>query len=163
MELKKKDSQPGSGTYPVQEHTDGQSIRLRPHHLLCTQGYSGTGYNDRFKTHMDEIVHRLRTEKRTPVTLVFSTDELCAACPNRLSEDHCKTNEKVKAFDRKTAECFYLEEKTYIYQDIVREIRAAATSEIMDYICGDCSWYPISACQERVLGSMSNSIPDCLL
>ncbi len=111
---------------------------------------------------MDEIVRRLRTQERTPVELVFSTDELCAACPHRLGEDLCRTNEKVKTFDRKTAECFHLEEKTYIYQDVIREIRAAATSEIMDYICKDCSWYPVSACRERVLRS-PNSIPDCLL
>ena len=137
-------------------NADGQSLRLRPHHLLCTQGYSGTGYDDKFKAHMDEIVRRLRTEKRTPVALVFSTDELCGACPNRLGEDHCRTNEKVKAFDRKTAECFHLKEKTYIYQDVIREIRQAATPEIMDYICGDCSWYPVSACKERVLGLSSS-------
>lgn len=152
MELNAGKNPPDPCTHSVPENAGEQSVRLRPHHLLCTQGYSGTGYDNNFKAHTDEIVHRLRTEEHTPVTLVFSTDELCSACPNRLGEDHCRTNEKVKAFDRKTVECFHLEEKSYIYQDVVDKIHQMATPEIMDYICGDCSWYPISACRERVLG-----------
>ena len=27
-------------------------IHLRPHHLLCTQGYSGKGYDENFVAHM---------------------------------------------------------------------------------------------------------------
>ena len=96
---------------------------------------------------MDEIVHRLRTEERTPVTLVFSTDELCSACPNRVGGNLCRTDEKVNTLDRKTAECFHLEEKQYVYQDLVREIRRTATPAIMDYICSDCSWY-LDACKD---------------
>ena len=130
-------------------------LKLRPHHLLCTQGYSGKGYDDAFVANMDEVVHRLRTEEKTPVRLVFSTDELCSCCPNKLGEDRCKTNEKVKTFDARTAECFHLEEKTYIYQDLVREIRKTATPEMMDYICGECEWYPISYCKKNVTGTSS--------
>ena len=36
------------------------SIVLRPHHLLCTQGYSGHGYSEAFVEHMNDIVHQLR-------------------------------------------------------------------------------------------------------
>ena len=127
-------------------------LKLRPHHLLCTQGYGGKGYDDAFVVHMNEVVHRLRTEEKTPVTLVFSTDELCSCCPNMLGEDHCKTNEKVKTFDARTAEFFHLEEKTYIYQDLVKEIKKTATPEMMDYICENCAWAPISACKKNITG-----------
>ena len=37
------------------------SIVLRPHHLLCTQGYSGHGYSEAFVEHMNDVVHQLRT------------------------------------------------------------------------------------------------------
>ena len=30
------------------------SIVLRPHHLLCTQGYSGHGYSEAFVEHMND-------------------------------------------------------------------------------------------------------------
>lgn len=125
-------------------------MKLRPHHLLCTQSYEGKGYDEAFTKHMDEIVHRLRTDDRTPVTLVFSTDELCTCCPNMQDENLCRTNEKVKALDARTAECFCLEEKTYIYQDLIKKIRKTVTPEMMDYICQDCAWYPVSACKELI-------------
>ena len=34
------------------------SIVLRPHHLLCTQGYSGKGYDNDFVAHMTDVVHQ---------------------------------------------------------------------------------------------------------
>ena len=91
-------------------------IVLRPHHLLCTQGYSGHGYDDAFVEHMNDVVHQLREIPGTRVHLTFSTDTLCSCCPNKLGEDLCDTQEKVKRYDRKTVEYFGLEEKDYVYQ-----------------------------------------------
>lgn len=127
------------------------SIKLRPHHLLCTQGYSGKGYSNEFVENMNRVVRRLRTEEATEVTLVFSTDDLCAYCPSMEGTDLCSTQEKVKSFDRKTVEYFHLEEKTYIYQDIIQEIDSQMTAERMDDICEGCKWYPISSCKKNIL------------
>ena len=80
-------------------------IVLRPHHLLCTQGYSGHGYDDAFVEHMNDVVHQLREVPGTRIHLTFSTDTLCSCCPNKLGEDLCDTQEKVKRYDRKTVEC----------------------------------------------------------
>lgn len=123
-------------------------MRLRPHHLLCTQSYSGKGYDDAFVENMNQIVEKLRGEDPVPVEIVFSTDDLCACCPNMLGTDHCKDNEKVKYYDRKVTEYFNIEEKTYIYQDITREIREKMTPEMLCDICGNCEWYPVSACRK---------------
>lgn len=126
---------------------------LRPHHLLCTVAWIGKGYDEAFTAHMDKIVHRLRTEERTPVRLIFCTDELCSACPHMQGPDLCSTNEKVKALDQRTAACFHLEPQTYIYQELIRGIRRAATPELIDQICGDCSWYSVTNCRELILKS----------
>lgn len=126
-------------------------IKLRPHHLLCTQGYSGKGYNQEFVENMNEIVKRLRTGEATEITVVFSTDSLCAHCPNMVGTDLCTSQEKVKRFDRKTAEYFGLEEKTYIYQELIQKINSQMTSERMDDICDGCQWYPISSCKRNIL------------
>ena len=96
------------------------SIVLRPHHLLCTQGYSGHGYSEAFVEHMNDIVHQLREVPGTKVQLTFSTDTLCSCCPNKLGTDLCDTQEKVKRYDRKTVEYFGLEEKEYDYQTLIR-------------------------------------------
>ena len=37
-------------------------IKLRPHHLLCTQGYSGKGYSREFVENMTEIVKSIKNE-----------------------------------------------------------------------------------------------------
>ena len=74
-------------------------MRLRPHHLLCTQSYSGKGYDDAFVKNMDQLTKKLRTEKSTPVDIVFSTDDLCAHSPNKLGTDFCRDNENVKSYD----------------------------------------------------------------
>ena len=36
---------------------------MRPHHLLCTQGYSGKGYSQEFVRNMDHWVKRLRNRE----------------------------------------------------------------------------------------------------
>lgn len=125
-------------------------IKLRPHHLLCTQGYSGKGYSDGFVTNMDRVVDSLRHELGTEIQLVFTTDDLCTDCPNKRGENLCETQEKVAGFDRKTVEYFGLEEKKYVYQDIVAYIDDNMTEEMLADICKGCGWYPISACREKI-------------
>ena len=126
-------------------------IKLRPHHLLCTQGYSGKGYSEEFVENMNQITRELRSGRPVKIQLVFFTDDLCTCCPHKLDEDVCDTNEKVKRFDRKMIEYFHLEEKEYIYQEIVEKIRREITPEILAEICEGCGWYPVSACREKIL------------
>ena len=49
------------------------SIVLRPHHLLCTQGYSGKGYDNDFVAHMTDVVHQLRDVPGTTIHLIGLT------------------------------------------------------------------------------------------
>lgn len=127
-------------------------IKLRPHHLLCTQGYSGKGYSDGFVSNMNEVVHKLRNDEGTKIMLTFSTDSLCQCCPNKKGENICDTQEKVKSFDEKTANYFALEEKEYVYKDIVNEIKSKITPKMLEDICTGCCWYNISACKKNICG-----------
>jgi len=126
-------------------------VKLRPHHLLCTQGYSGKGYDEEFVKNMTAITTVLRTQPRAEVDITFSSDDICEKCPKRLGEGVCESQDRVERFDRKVVEYFGIEEKSYVYQDIVSEINARMTSEMMDDICGECSWYAISACRRVIL------------
>jgi len=121
-------------------------VKLRPHHLLCTQGYNGLGYDDAFVENMTAITTFLRGGGAADI--VFSTDDICQKCPRMISRDLCESNDKVKRLDKKVADYFGIEEKKYIYPNIVREINAKMTCDIMDDICGECEWYPI--CKERM-------------
>jgi len=126
-------------------------LRLRPHHLLCTQGYSGKGYDDDFVENMTAITTYLRNNASAVVEVVFSTDDICDKCPRLVGDSLCESNDKVMNFDKKVSSYFSIEEKSYVYQDIIREINSKMTLSIMDDICGDCEWYHISACKKSIL------------
>lgn len=127
------------------------TIKLRPHHLLCTQGYNGKGYSDDFVKNMTAITAELRGDAYVVVDIVFCTDDICNKCPKMLGEDLCETNEKVKLIDQKITEYFGIEAKKYVYKDIIQKINTKMTEAMMDDICGNCEWYPVSACREKCL------------
>lgn len=106
---------------------------------------------------MNQVTAELRGERPVKIQLVFFTDDLCTCCPHKQGEDVCDANEKVKRYDRKVIEYFHLEEREYIYQEIVEKIRKEITPEIMADICDGCGWYPVSACREKILGCQVNS------
>jgi len=126
-------------------------IRLRPHHLLCTQAYSGKGYNAGFVENMSAITNHLRINADAVIGITLSTDDICSKCPLMIAEDECKTNEKVKRYDSKVVRHFNIEEKSYVYHEIVNEIKAKITPEILEDICGDCGWYPMGECKRSIL------------
>ena len=125
---------------------------MRPHHLLCTQGFAGKGYSEDFVRNMTYWVDRMRGEKDFRVKIIFSTDDLCSCCPQKKGEGLCADDSKVLSFDRKMVEYFQLEEKEYIYQDLIREVDAKMTPEMLEDICGSCSWYLNSPCRNNILG-----------
>ncbi|HWP51981.1 MAG TPA: DUF1284 domain-containing protein [Clostridia bacterium] len=130
-------------------------MRLRPHHLLCTQGYSGKGYNSDFVRNMTAITTCLRKEINITVDIVFSTDDICEKCPKKMGVDLCQDNGKVKSFDSKIIHYFCLEEKNYVYQELIQKINVQMTESILADICASCDWYPISACKRTILGAPS--------
>lgn len=121
-------------------------IRLRPHHLLCTQSYEGMGYSPAFIENMDDITGTLRSAPDTKIQLVFTTDSLCAACPHMRGEDMCDSQENVKSFDHRVVEAFGLTEKEYIYSELTELIDSQMTESRLRAICRGCGWIDKSAC-----------------
>ena len=133
-------------------------MKLRPHHLLCTQSYGGKGYSADFVENMDAITSRLRSDPGTIVEIVASTDDVCAKCPLMQGVDACETNDKVKAMDGKVMGYFGIEEKEYVYRDAVREIGDRMDESVLEDICGDCVWYPMGMCRDVLLGLTSRTL-----
>ena len=129
-------------------------IKLRPHHLLCTQAYSGAGYSDEFVSNMDSIVEELRNNPDVKVEIVFSTDSVCNACPNKVSDAVCKSDEKVLRFDRGVINALDLNERIFSYQELIKRLDEYLLSgkedERLIAICGDCEWYHVSNCWEKI-------------
>lgn len=125
-------------------------IELRPHHLLCTQGYSGKGYSLEFVNNMDKIIYSLRNSD-VDIDLTFKADNICTSCPNLNVDNKCKSEDKISAMDSKVIKYFNLEEKVYNYNEITSYINNNINLEIMNDICGSCEWYPISNCKKNIL------------
>ena len=102
--------------------SENEIIKLRPHHLLCTQGYSGKGYDEKFVLNMTYITDRMRKDPDLKVQIVFSTDDLCRFCPRKRGEGICADDNKVQVFDSGVIKFLDLEEKTYSYQELIRTI-----------------------------------------
>ena len=117
------------------------NIKLRPHHLLCTQTYRGRGYSEDFVENMNEITSILRNNPKTLVDIIASTDDICEKCPRMVNIGICATNEKVNRIDSKVMQYFGVREATYVYGDIVNEINKKANASIIEDICSECEWY----------------------
>ena len=122
------------------------NLILRPHHLLCTQSYEGRGYSPQFVENMDKITDVLRKPTPTRICLKRDTDSLCEKCPTKRGENQCRGQDHVKKIDEKVLQYFHLEEKEYEYQSLIGKIREEMKEEILEDICGECSWYQNDGC-----------------
>ncbi len=125
-------------------------MKLRPHHLLCTQFYKGNGYNEEFVEHMDYITDILRNKENFCVDVIYSTDDICSKCPHMLDINLCRTNDKVNTLDNKVIKYFNIEENKYNYKEVTRFIRENITKEILLDTCSDCSWFEYCDCKKCV-------------
>ena len=91
----------------VQHRCDPPSavLRLRPHHLLCLQTFTGRGYSEEFVRHMTLVKRQLTRDPRTAIELVSGVDDLCAHCPNNV-DGQC-TSDNPALFDSKVSRKLY--------------------------------------------------------
>ena len=116
-------------------------MKLRPHHLLCLQKYTGRGYDGPFTAHMNELVRRLTADPQEPVQLTQGRDDVCVACPH-LVDGRCASQEKVTHMDRGVlGACGF----AYGQVDSWRALAVSAENKIFqteqfNEICGSCQW-----------------------
>ncbi len=127
MMLKKKDSDP---------------IRFRAHHLLCTQGFQGYGYDLKFIQKLREIITCLENDPTQILEIVSETDEICENCPN-LIENYCIKDQdnNIKEMDIYLINNSSLKENSLItYKNALEIIQHDLNNEIIKNICENCVW-----------------------
>lgn len=119
-------------------------MKLRPHHLLCIQKFTGHGYDADFTKHMKYIVSELTRNPETQITLSQGCDDLCKACPNNLG-GACTSLEKVECMDSAVLDICGLE-----YGEITSWSDAASKAREMIFktekfncICACCQWFEL--------------------
>ena len=119
-------------------------MKLRPHHLLCVQKYTGSGYDDAFAAGMEVLIRRLSACPDTAVTLVEGRDDICAACPH-MSDSRCASEEKVNRLDRGVLEaCGFSAGETRSWSALARTAREQVLEKnTFEKVCGCCEWFEL--------------------
>ena len=116
--------------------------KIRAHHGVCLYFFQGKGYSGEFVENMSRMKAIL--EKNPEISLMDSPDDICAACPNRLTEN-CA--EKASRYDREVLRrCGLSAGERLPYREFSRKvIETILRPGDRREICGDCQWS--SLCQ----------------
>lgn len=110
---------------------------IRAHHGMCLTFFQGRGYSGDFVENMAKMKQIL--EENPEILLMDSPDDICAACPNRLTE---ACSEKASRYDREVLRlCGLSVGQRLSYGDFSEKVietilRPGKRAEI----CGDCQW-----------------------
>lgn len=131
-------------------------MKLRPHHLLCLQKYTGSGYDAAFVSHMNELVQRLKAAPDTQIELTAGADAICGACPHNESGT-CASREKVTSMDQGVIQaCGFSPGERSSWRALARTAREKIfQTEEFERICGDCQW--IELCRNTRKGSLDGT------
>lgn len=119
--------------------------KIRAHHGVCLYFFQGKGYSGEFVENMSRMKAIL--EKNPEISLMDSPDDICAACPNRLTEN-CA--EKASRYDREVLRrCGLSVGERLPYREFSRKVietilRPGKRAEI----CGDCQWSSLCRWEE---------------
>ena len=119
-------------------------MKLRPHHLLCVQKFTGHGYNADFTAHMSRISAELMEHPDTKITVAYGCDDLCKMCPNKI-DGICTSLEKVSSMDRAVLGiCDLSYGESISWEDAAGKARKRILfTEDFDNVCADCQWYEL--------------------
>ena len=119
--------------------------RIRAHHGMCLAFFRGHGYSGAFVENMANMKAIL--EENPDILLLDGPDDICAACPNRLTG---VCGEKACRYDREVLErCALSPGETLSFRDFSQKVEDAILRPgKREEICGDCQWSSLCQWQE---------------
>ncbi len=131
-------------------------IRFRPHHLLCTLGFEGMGYDSAFIRNFTEIKNGLTDA--TELEIVSVADTICGACPDRRGEG-CVSQEKIDGLDRRHAKLLGLEGGQRLsWGEGKALLREKFHIEAVTTACDGCQWLPMGVCRSALSNLKENAL-----
>ena len=117
-----------------------ETLKLRPHHLLCIQKYTGHGYDEEFTRNMDQIVEAIELNSTGLIELVKGGDQLCSSCPNYVDEE-CNSPDKVSEMDEKVLQaCGLSYGEIDSWFNLAQKAAMIFKGAEFEEICGKCQW-----------------------
>lgn len=119
---------------------------LRAHHGMCLYFFRGKGYSGQFVENMGKMKAVL--EENPTIRLMDSPDDICAACPNKVTEP-CA--EKASRYDREVLRrCGLSVGDTLSYEDFSKKVvETILRPGVRGSICGDCQWSSLCHWEEN--------------
>lgn len=117
-------------------------MKLRPHHLLCIQKFTGHGYDESFTKHITHLISVL--PKGMEITLHEGCDDLCVACPFN-KNGRCDSFDKVHKLDTdvlQTCDFSYGQTDDWKYFANLAKHKIIKTVAF-EHICSKCQWYDL--------------------
>ncbi len=116
-------------------------IKLRGHHLVCLNFFSGEGYDEEFITNLTKVVYEL--ENGVSIRIITGGDDICKKCPN-LKENKCyykeDSDEGIRKMDKVALELLELKKNKKIrWYDIKLKI-PGVLPEWKNLFCNSCEW-----------------------
>ncbi len=131
-------------------------IRLRGHHLICLNFYSGEGYSREFVLNLEEVMHRAR--KGETILIVSGADDICRACPT-LRGDECVSTEgadaEIRKMDAKALDFLGVKTGSKVYWEEVAQKVLKAPAEWLLSFCEGCGWRDACYPKKKALGLLS--------
>lgn len=122
-------------------------ISLRPHHLLCIQGFRGQGYSPSFVANMARLIDRLEAEPEQEIQIVTSADDVCIACPH-LDDGICvRPDSKVDEIDGRVLEHLEIADGDKLtWSMLLQTIDEKVQASQLESICDGCRWVDLNYC-----------------
>lgn len=122
-----------------------RTYNIRAHHGMCLHFFHGKGYSGEFVENMSRMKAVL--EENPEICLMDSPDDICAACPNRLTQN-CA--EKASRYDREVLRrCGLSVGERLPYREFSRKvIETILRPGDRREICGDCQWSSLCRWEE---------------
>lgn len=121
------------------------TVPLRPHHILCLQGFQGLGYDAAFTANLSQIHKKVHQNPKTAVKIVLGIDAICHPCPHHQQNRCAKTDEsqiEMQELDQKVLTLLDLSvgHETTAQEIFVRANDRLKTKQDVKNVCGLCSW-----------------------
>ncbi|WP_368731052.1 DUF1284 domain-containing protein [Thioclava sp. JE_KL1] len=134
--------------YLLKSEDIADRLTYRPHHFLCSLGFEGKGYSDRFTANMTEIVEgRLRQPEGAAVEIevVGAADDICDPCPSRRGSG-CTAQAKIDRLDAAHAAALDIAPGDVLTWGKALERMAALPADVHQTICAECQWLSAGMC-----------------
>lgn len=138
------------------------SLSLKPHHILCSIGFVGKGYDEAFTANMANIVYgQLRGPDGDDVRILITAraDAICAPCPLRAGLD-CQRQDKISRLDAAHAQAVGVTPGEVLsWGECLDRVRANVRPDDLDTICAACEWLPLGICKASLADLLTRSGP----